>query len=333
MLPTYPNMTPSSDPYPHLSTRPNPSDTSVCKPVAIISHDSSLTLVTCLQTHRLQDNQFICQHQEHRSNVSSTPRASLIQDLQRQSCCVYTLNPDGTRVQEPLADLEASVAPLTELRSEDLRGLTETGDEQVYNTRQDDLDMHEVNEEEMLQLLPQQALTTPLSFSQQGASTSTSTTFSQAASTSAAALYQGASTSAQALPTLLNQPSGLILLPQETINHLNTLIPSNREKIYCILEVLDNNKGKLLTKKALIETMRARYINFDNALSLGAYHHAFTHAINIGLIQKSGHHSDAEGVVYRLGTYGPPVLEYLKKDIAPKLVHRTAITAHSNDGQ
>ncbi len=226
------------------------------------------------------------------------------------------------------------MTPLTELRPEDLEGLTGTGDEQVNNTREDDLDMHEVDEEEMLLLLPQQALTNPLSFSQQGASTSAAASFSQTALTSAA-LNQGASTSAQALPlvTALNQPSDSMLLPLEKINYLNTLIPSNREKIYCILEVLDNNKGKLLTKKALIEVMKAKYINFDNTHTEGAFHHAFTHAINMGLIQKSGHHSDIDGIVYRLGVYGLAALEYLKKDIVPKLVHRTTIATHSNDGQ
>ncbi len=323
MLPTYPSMTSTEAPYPYQSTRSDPNDTSTCKPVAIISHNHSLTLITCLQTNKIKDNHFICQHQRQLSDVSGVPRATLLQDLQRRSCCVYTLNPDGTAVQEQMEECKASKAALTELKPDDLNGLTGTGDEQVNNSKPSDLGLYEVDEEKMLQLLPPELL----------ASTSD---FSQAALTSAA-LNQGASTSAQALSltatALLNQPPVTVALTQGRIIGLSSLTLSEKRTIYCILDVLESNKGKQFTKWQLIDAMKEKYMNFDTVQSDGSHNRAFACAIKLDLIEKSVNPAKPNGVIYALGKYGSAAFQYIKQQVVPTLTLRAPAATHLNNDQ
>ncbi len=308
MLPPYPHITLNCVSYQYQSIRQDPSNTSVCKPIAVISHDNSLSLVTCLQTNRVQNNTFICQHQEQLSNVNSIPRTSLIQDLQRKSYRVYTLNPDGSSVQEPLVECEASRSPLAELKLEDLTEFMEIDEASFNQSAQSDLDSHQVNEEAMQKLLSPEVTANELSFSQQGASTSAQT-------------------------ALLNFPTNNLVLSQKIIHYLSTLIPSNRQKIYCLLEVLENHKEQLFTKKELINKMKAKYINFDVIQSYGTFNHAFTHAITLDLIQKSGHHSDMSGIVYAIKKEGLLVLEFLKQEVLPTLKQRSPAATHPINDQ
>ncbi len=333
MLPTYPTMAPNSAPYQYQSTRPDPSNTDTCKPVAIISHNNQLTLITCLQTNHLKDNQFVCQHQKHLSDITGVTRTTLIQDLERKACCVYTLNPEDASAQEQMAEFEASGMGLPKLRPEDLEGLMEIEDEQVNQSKPDDLDLHHFDEKTILQLLPQKAIVSTLSFSQQGASTSTAG-FNQTASTSTASLDQRASTSRQA-PTataLLNQPARSLALTQEKIRLLSSLLPYQKRVIYCVLEIFEKNQAKSFTKWELIDLMKEKYISFDNVRSDGIFTHAFARAASLELIQKSGHHSSAEGIRYTLEKYGSAAFQFLKQDIASTLALRTSATTHSNDG-
>ncbi len=302
--------------------------------MAIISHDSELTLITCSQTTRTQDNKFICQHQKWLSDVSQVPRATLIQDLQKRSCCVYTLNPDGTRVLEEMEEGEASGTTLTELRPEDFGGLTGTGDEQVNNSKPDDLGLYEVDEDTMLQLLPPEALASTSGPSQQSTSTSGAASFSLATSTSAAS-NQGASTSAQALSltALLTQPQSSINLTPEQKIKLDSLMLSHKRTIYCLIEILENQR-RAFTKAELIALIKEKYTNFDHIRSVGScFNHAFSYAVGLNLIQKSARHAGINTLTYTRKIYGPAALEYLKQEVAPTLILRHPEAAHSNDGQ
>ncbi len=318
MLPAYPSMTSKDAPYPYQSTRQDPRNTNTCKPVAIISHDSELTLITCSQTNFIKDNQFICQHQKLLSNISGIPRAALIQDLQKRSCCVYTVSQDGASLQEQVVEHEANVSPLAELKPEDFAGLMETNNEQVNQSTPADLGLHKIDEEAMQRLLSSEALSGELNFSQQGASTSS------------ASLNQGASTSRQApaATALLNQPPSRLALNQEKITQLSSLILSEKRVIYCVLEALENSRGKPFTRWQLIDAMKEKYINFDQVQSAASHNRAFSCAIKFDLIQKSIDPTKPSDVIYTLGQYGSAAFQYLKQEILPFLSLRSPPVSH-----
>ncbi len=281
-----------------------------CKPVAIISHDTEVKLITCSKSVAIQGTQTSCHHHEYESH-STLPLAELIKDLQQKGCSVYAQNSvDGTLTDHfP----ELSHSDLVEMDTSDT----------ALNASPQDLDAHPVNENTLLQLLPPETVT-PLIFSQQETSanapqqpalpSSSSATFlnlpgsiADTRNTQGALTHTAESqndTTANAA-TSSPQPSTSAIpstsaADRETLNlTLEALPPHESRKIYCILSVLHSASAPL-SRHDCINAMKAKYADFRAIRATSAYGSSFATAVKLGLIEKIGNVSSLGGITYRI---------------------------------
>ncbi len=303
-------MQPTPPIYPEFKLRHTPSVTqhllgnspTPCKPVAIISHNTEVSLITCSKLSSTGGSQASCHHREYESR-STLPLANLIKDLQQKGCSVYSQNSaDGTLTDH-----------FPELSHSDLAEM-DTSDTSFIASPQD-LEAHPVDENRLLQLLPPEA-NNPLVFTQQAAastnalqqpapanlqaSTSSALSVNQSPSTSAAA-STSAVPSTSGTPSANTAPSKSQAPYSRSLYNITvaTLPQLKKRAIYCMLSVLNDASGPL-SRLQCINAMNTRYTDFRHLTSDTVYSHCFILAIRFGLIEKRGRQNSYGGITYRI---------------------------------
>lgn len=271
-------MQPTQPIYPDLklkNTQPclqsvSANNISPCIPVAIISHSTDITLVTCSK-EVTGEGQLVCQHNEYGSHAHM-PLHSLIQNLQQRGVSVYTLNSDGI----------THTTHLYELTNNDLLEEMDTSDEAFVATPQD-LDAHSIDEALINQLLVPEAIE-PLVFTEQNASASSVPAASAAPSTSS-------------LPTTSAAPAQRRRSRAELT--LETIPVSEKKMIYALLDILSNTSQPIQKRKCM-DLIAVKYSEFTSISGISSYNNAFTSATRFNLIKMTGHQHAPDGVVYEI---------------------------------
>lgn len=326
---------------------------SPCKPVAIISHGADVTLITCSKSVVTEGALPLCQHNEYESH-STMPLSSLIQDLQQQGYSVYSKDEESAPLYDHLPEFNcdelaeemdtsdtASVVTPQDLEAHDFDPVKiiqllppEAANplmsiEQDASTSRSRLQPLPLAQTGLLTSILTQPVQTSPGVSAQTTSEINTTLSQEGRLTSAATLSQTPSANAQtsqqtlSLTALLNQRSNRVEvapeLDQPLRGNLNSLMYSQKLKIYCMLDILENNYSRSLTKIECIDLIKHKYANFDSEISNGGFDHGFAKAINLGLVKKFGHQTALGGFRYQLGEKGCSTIKYLKSIVYPTL--------------
>ncbi len=192
----------------------------------------------------------------------------------------------------------------------------ETSDAAFMATPQD-LEAHSVSENTLLQLLPPEAIN-PLLFPQQEASANAPSQPSSSSapslnlplptadtrSTQAVLVHATTSqTNAAANAATSSQQPSTSAAPsanRDVLNRALAILPRHESrKIHCILSVL-NNSSVPLSRIDCINTMQAKYPEFQHITTHSSFSSSFATATRMGLIEKSGLQHGAGGITYRI---------------------------------
>lgn len=289
MVPNNPPITYIKGPYSHLSERSDPSDTGPCKPVALIAHDASMTLVTCSEAILIQDRQFHCQHTNYEC-PPNTASFDFIRNLKSKGYGVYTMNSDKTAAYEALPELD----------SEMLTDILPMQSNLAYQAIPTDLELHSVNEAMLDQLAAQQSprvinpqtlLSEAVTFEDEGASSSHS------------------------IPNTGIQRLTITQKIKETLTRISVLSSTGRgvtnrdmTMMLSVLKVLQAH-GEGLQKVQCVEKIQQTFTEFallKNPTS--TFGPKFTHLVSLGLIKITGATNSLGGFRYQLTPEGHAAL-------------------------
>ncbi len=290
MLPTNPIAPNKQGPYLYRSERPDPNNTQPCKPVAIISHDASVTLITCSEAKLIQGRQFHCQHTKYQY-PSNTASRTFINTLKSKGYGVYTCLPDGVSAYETLTELDPTM----------LTDMLPTPSNGAYQASPSDLAAHPVDENLLDQMLTQQ---TPEHINLQTL-LNEDVNMEEAASSSAVSSIANRD---RQLNLTQNIRSALTRIP--TIASTGKSVTLRDMKIMlAILKVLQAHRG-WLQKAQCIDKIEQTYPDLSlvpNAFNIVSKR--FTHLISLDFITKTGTTNSFGGIQYQITPRGTAILE------------------------